>query len=463
MYTKPLFKFKPRLCYDEYGYCLSRTHPRHLRLVDIRLWHHGYPTLGRLYYIAVCHHRENPAAPVYVAVLGGSNYGARLRYDVIRPLMTSLLDALGIRFAMVALHFCRSWRLDFHVLAVNTDGDGRVLIRKLRWFRKRMRRVMRGLVISMNRERLARGQHSVAYVTDAGRAVFAEKDTAPAIAEKNPPHSSLEAVAPAVPVGPAPVTSAPLVAAAPEPAPAIVPVPALVVAPVGVEESIEPPPPPGQSSEESGSVPSPVEPDSLPSMMATVPVPLAATALEPGVVIAEVTVTADDALAPGAPVAATGPEAVTITAPVVAAGGEVDAPIACLAGPASLIRDGVPLPGIAVGPQEKQAAALPPAQPVTMAHPEWLPGSDQTEQARLKREKAKAEEAAALLRSDYVREYFWRLEMLAAMMMLINADSEEDPSQSREIDVPLDYYLAVYAGPASAEKVCRREIDLAEL
>ncbi|MDI1251121.1 MAG: hypothetical protein PSV13_19825 [Lacunisphaera sp.] len=175
MYTWPSFSFRPKECFIFTRYVLCRTSAGHLRLVDIRFFHRGCDTTGHLFYLAVCLQRRFPGEPVYVSVLGGSSYGADISVPDTSALIRRLLVALKVKHAIVGLHYCRSGRLDYHILALNADGEGRLLVRRLRWFRKAMRASMRRLVTGLNTERLEQGRPSIANLTAQGRVFFVDR------------------------------------------------------------------------------------------------------------------------------------------------------------------------------------------------------------------------------------------------------------------------------------------------
>jgi hypothetical protein len=207
MIAKPYFGLLPKLCFKFYAYCLSRTYPGHLRLVALRLIHHGYETLGVMFRLAVVQYYTNPQYPPYVGVVGGSTYGAFVPYQETRALLTRLLDQVGIKFAMIGLHYCRSGRLDYHVLGINGDGDGTVLVRQLRVFRAEVRKQMWDLVYELNRQRLANGLPSIGMITPRGQVEFMEREAdiglplVPQAVAPEPSHVVEVPVPPVVPEG----------------------------------------------------------------------------------------------------------------------------------------------------------------------------------------------------------------------------------------------------------------------
>lgn len=217
MYSKNSFLQRAADCFGEFRYYCDRTHPHHRRLTDIQLLFWGLVSVWQLFALAVRWKLSHRTAPAFVKAIGGSSYGAGVYAKEIRELMSRLLVALGIMYAIIALHFCRSKRLDFHVLALNFDSDGRVLVRKLRIFRKAFRASMRSLVARMNAQRLKEGRNTIANYTPKGRVFFAERAPEPAL-EIITPTPTLQALqtSPAPEKKPEPIPQSPEIAPQPE-------------------------------------------------------------------------------------------------------------------------------------------------------------------------------------------------------------------------------------------------------
>lgn len=116
--------------------------------------------------------RPSRSAPG-VEVMGGSSDGADLSHGRVKRLFGDALAAAGIRHAILLLHFGRSGRLDFHLLLLGFDEEGRTF-RQCRLV-SRLKAALRDLVSALNEERLDAGRPSIANTTPRGKVFYVRR------------------------------------------------------------------------------------------------------------------------------------------------------------------------------------------------------------------------------------------------------------------------------------------------
>lgn len=181
------------------AYYASWRVPDHRRLNAIEIEYRGLATVFDLMAQAARGVLLKPGRTCYYEFTGGTSYDAWLNAAETKSLFDGLVQELGFRQAIVARHHCRSGRLDYHVLAAACNAQGRFRNVSDERLLQTARRALRRLVGDLNRQRLDRGEPTIANFNRKWRVYFAEPEPEPAMTILPP----AEVVAPVV-AAPAP-------------------------------------------------------------------------------------------------------------------------------------------------------------------------------------------------------------------------------------------------------------------
>lgn len=174
MVTNRLLLWDLRRAFSLYGYFLTRGIRAHRHLTHQCVWFVGTENIFAFEQAAEAAWKDRLAeqkhSPALIHLLGGSTYGAHASVREMHRWVLGLIQTLGIRHAIIALHFGRDGRVDFHVLAANTDISGRSLY--CAELKDRARTAARALTDQFNERRLRLGEMPMGNLTATGETVF---------------------------------------------------------------------------------------------------------------------------------------------------------------------------------------------------------------------------------------------------------------------------------------------------
>lgn len=182
MYSRHNYLFKVRDAVAKRDYYRNELIPAHRRLQLIKVLYLGFSTFHQFLAEGIRRRLEAPRSlqPIYYELLGGSTYGAFLEPQIVIRLFKTLVARLGLGPVILALHFCRSGRLDFHLLHPNRHPRGRKGRRRRAQGLRQFRHHLRQLVCALNEERLRLAQPTIGNFTRNWRLFFAEPKLTPA-------------------------------------------------------------------------------------------------------------------------------------------------------------------------------------------------------------------------------------------------------------------------------------------
>jgi hypothetical protein len=166
-------------CHELHRYFPDRTCAAHRHLTNIIFAYHGCDSIYQ--FVAAARAASPADGPVKaIHIYGGSTYGADLSVEEAWAWLRGYCDALGLKKAIMAGHFGRQGRFDFHLMVVPIDADGRSVFRPGFNLEEVARCVAREMTTQLNYRRLVAGKLTIGNLDWLGQ-VYYESAPAPAV------------------------------------------------------------------------------------------------------------------------------------------------------------------------------------------------------------------------------------------------------------------------------------------
>jgi hypothetical protein len=166
------------VCFERQRYFARITAPSHRDLIQIATWMRGAESIHKFYAQAVqLVPTLNEGEPVYIDFRGGSSHGADLTREEAKRWLFGFCDRLKIKSALIAGHWNKFGRFDFHVLVQNVDSEDQRVKRVGRPLSKYGFTIAQQLTAELNQARIDEGaeRFTIASLTEDWDVYFMQK------------------------------------------------------------------------------------------------------------------------------------------------------------------------------------------------------------------------------------------------------------------------------------------------